>query len=164
MSKKFTPRILPLRKLPPKRHGAEIIQNILMAIVLMVLAFDGGMYVKDLIMLHQLEKAMIRTNDRVTELMADAVQCEAKKDTTAPQAEGDDGVPLTPLIDAETRGALPSQTTVIGHSEALPESDGLPAAPPHHHRAAKAEPTADELNSRWYHMYPHGTDRLVPLP
>lgn len=152
-NRNFQPRVIPPRE-PERRSG--VMSFLLFVIIAVTIA---GLYGTEESYNRGYEAAVRAT-----------VRADVQKDTASPPPEKDDAQPL----HLET---LPSgdEITVLGHSEALPESDPgadmVCYAPPGQscpvkpksRRAAKAEPTADELNARWLVRYPHGAPRLVPV-
>lgn len=141
MSKKFKPRII-LPPLPKPRQKWRIIFVCAIAIILL---FDGIMAVREADKLQILKRKLADANAEM------GVLATAINHMTPPAK--DDAEPLPDL------NATPSAGYV---SETLPETDAPPISRPH--RAAKAEPSADELNARWLVRYPHGAPALEPLP
>lgn len=140
MSTKLKPRIIMPRE--PEPRGMPLWCIALIVVLLLIvayIAYSRGYYTGRAIALQE-------AADKVDTSMA-----LPEKDDAEPQ-KLDDASP-------ELHGA--PVPLIAGVSEPLPESDAPRPAKPS--RAAKDEPSADELNARWLVRYPHGAPRLVPV-
>lgn len=147
----FQPRVLPPKE-PPRRDWLKIVAH---TALFSLLFFDAIMFTKISIDHYRIKKSTSSTEQHIRELMFDVAQ----KDESAPAPEGDDAQPL----HLETAPLGNDQTIIIGHSEALPESDELPNTGSHEpaklpKKVIVSEPSADELNTRWFVRHPRGQE------